>query len=105
MTTLDIPGLEERLEALKLAVPLPGDGKADVLTKPLDLWRTYLADTLSGLVECDHDVAFKAIQWPNNIYSGDLAVILPRLCPGSKAQDVAIDLLKKVCTLVCLSDL
>lgn len=96
MTTLDIPGLEERLASLDLNVPFHGLDTADVLTKPLDIWRIQLAKILGELVECNYETAYKAIQWPNNIYNGDLAVILPKLCQGRKAVEVAFDLLKKV---------
>jgi arginyl-tRNA synthetase len=100
MTTLDIPGLEERLASFELTVPLSEIEAADAVTKPLDLWRIPLATILADLVECSTEAAFKAIQWPNNIYNGDLAVILPKLCQSKKAADVAIDLLKQVCTLL-----
>ena len=97
MTTLDIAGLEKRLASLDLTVPLSEPDTANVLHKPLDLWRILLAEILGGLVECSHEAAYKAIQWPNNIYNGDLAVILPKLCQGKKANEVAIDLLSRVC--------
>lgn len=95
MTTLDIPGLEKCFESLTPAVSLSGFDAADVLTKPLDLWRIHLAKVLGDLVGCSHEAAYKAIHWPNNIYNGDLAVILPKLCPRIKAAEVAVDLMKK----------
>jgi hypothetical protein len=100
MTTLEISGLEKHLASLGLAEPLPGLDTADPLNKPLDLWRTQLAKVLGGLVECDPEDAYKAIQLPSNIYNGDLVVILPKLCQGKKAAEVAGDLLKQVRTWI-----
>jgi arginyl-tRNA synthetase len=96
MTTLDISGLGKHLASLGLVEPLSGPDTADILNKPLDLWRIQLANILSGLAGCDPEAAHKAIQWPNNVYNGDLTVILPKLCQGKKAADVAVDLLKQV---------
>jgi arginyl-tRNA synthetase len=69
---------------------------AEVLANPLDVYRTYLAQVLADVVGCDIDAAYKSIQWPNNIFNGDLSVILPKLRPGAKADEVAIELMKKV---------
>jgi len=90
--------LENALSALNLNVPMPGVNNAEVLANPLDVYRTYLAEVLAGAVDCDINVAYKSIQWPNNIFNGDLAVILPKLQPGAKAEEVAVGLMKKVRT-------
>jgi arginyl-tRNA synthetase len=99
MTTLDISELEKHLASLGLGGSLSGPDTADVLIKPLDFWRIQLANILGGLVGCDSDAAYKAVQWPNNVYNGDLAVVLPKLCQGKKAAEVAVDLLKQVHTI------
>ena len=90
--------LENVLSALNLNVPMPEVNNAEVLANPLDVYRTYLAEVLADAVGCDINVAHKSIQWPNNIFNGDLAVILPKLQPGTKAEEVAVGLMKKVRT-------
>jgi arginyl-tRNA synthetase len=90
--------LEQSLGSLDLSVPIPEVKNAEVLANPLDVYRTYLAQVLADAVGCDIDVAYKSIQWPNNIFNGDLAVILPKLRPGAKADEVAVELMKKVHT-------
>jgi arginyl-tRNA synthetase len=96
MSTLTTVDLESLLAALGLKTPIPQLPAADILSKPLDIARAYLADSLAEYVECDAQVAFKSIQWPNNIYNGDLAVILPKIKPGADADELAFDLMKKV---------
>ena len=96
MATRTIAGLEELLGRLGLKVPHPHSAGTDVLYNPLDIGRSYLADILSSLVEGDAVTAFSSIQWPNNIESGDLSVVLPRLRPGVKPNVIAFDFSKKV---------
>lgn len=88
--------LERCLSALNLASPLPNVATADMLANPLDLCRVHLAGILAKTLDCDIEAAYKSIQWPNNIFNGDLAVVLPKLRPGSKADVIATELLKKV---------
>ena len=92
--------LEQLLTSLSLNVPVPRVEAADVLTNPLDLFRVYLAKILAETAECDETEAYKSIQWPNNIFNGDLAVILPKLRPGAKADKLAVELLDKVLLLL-----
>ncbi|KAF2854871.1 Nucleotidylyl transferase [Plenodomus tracheiphilus IPT5] len=87
--------LEHALKVLNLTVPMPEVKAAKALTNPLDVFRTYLAETLAEIAGCDIEAAYKSIQWPNNIFNGDLAVILPKLRPGAKAEEVAVELMEK----------
>jgi hypothetical protein len=96
---LKMEALEQSLGSLDLNVPVPNVNDADVLANPLDVYRTYLAQVLADTIGCDMNVAYKSIQWPNNISGGDLAVILPKLRLGAKADEVTIELMKKVRTL------
>jgi hypothetical protein len=96
MSTLTTTDLETLLVALGLKTPIPYFPGVDVLNKPLDIARSYLADALSNCVECDPQIAYNSIQWPNNIYNGDLSVILPKLKPGADPDELAFDLMKKV---------
>jgi arginyl-tRNA synthetase len=96
MATLTTSGLEALFAELGLDVPIPHFESADMLSKPLDIGRSYIADILRSLVECDGTVAYKSIQWPSDIYSGDLAIILPKLKPGANLNELAFDITQKV---------
>jgi arginyl-tRNA synthetase len=103
MSTLTIPQLEVLLERLGLKVPLPHFEAADVLNKPLDIGRSYYADILISLInsdpeneKCDPKNAFNSIHSPGDVLNGDLAVVLPRLCHGSKADIIGPVLMEKV---------
>lgn len=96
MAELEIGKLEVALAALELSTPLPKFASADVLNQPLDIVRTYLADILSSLLDCNPSVAFSSIQLSNDPLHGDFTVVLPKLLPGSKAGELAADLIKKV---------
>jgi arginyl-tRNA synthetase len=103
MTTLTIARLEVLLEKLGLKVPIPHFEAADVLNKPLDICRSYYADILISLVnsdpeneKCDPKNAFNSIHSPGDVLIGDLAVVLPRLCHGSKATILGPALMEKV---------
>jgi arginyl-tRNA synthetase len=96
MSTFGTADLEKLLVALGLKTPIPHFQLAEVLDNPLDVARSYLADSLSACAECDPRITYNAIQWPNNIYNGDLSVILPKMKPGADPDELAFDLMKKV---------
>ena len=96
MTTQTISGLEALLSELGVETPIPQLPGADVLNKPLDIGKSYLAHILTSIVECDLATACNSIQLPNNIYSGDFSVILPKLSHGRDFSALAIDLIQKV---------
>ena len=75
-TTQTISGLEALLSGLGMKIPIPPLPAADVLNKPLDIGRSYLADILTSIVGCDLATACNSIQLPNNIYSGDFTINL-----------------------------
>ncbi|KAF1971521.1 Nucleotidylyl transferase [Bimuria novae-zelandiae CBS 107.79] len=95
MNAGDIAGLERALGGISLTTQIPHFHEADILHNPLDVCRSYLAELLCNLVGCEPDLAYRSIQWPNNIFNGDLTVTLPKLCPGVKPSELAPDLLKK----------
>lgn len=97
MATLTLHGLQILLEDLGLKVPLPQFSAAEVLAKPMDIGRAYLADILCSLVESNSDHAYGSIQWPGDIYNGDLAVVLPKLRHRADSEALAFDLMKRVC--------
>lgn len=96
MSTLEQAGLTQLLEGISISAPTLEGIEATVLSNPLDLCRTTLAELLSSIVDCDVQVAFKSIQWPNNIFNGDLSVTVPKLCPGRKPAEVSSQLVDKV---------
>jgi arginyl-tRNA synthetase len=100
MPTNTIADLEALLEELGLKTPIPHVPAADVLNKPLDIARCYLADIFSGITDSDAEATYSAIHWPNDIFKGDLAVILPRLVHGADANVLAFELMQKVTWLL-----
>lgn len=64
-------------------------------SNPLDVYRAHLEHTLVEHVGCEEEAASKSIQWPNNIFNGDLAVVLPRLRSGIKPDQLAVEVMEK----------
>jgi arginyl-tRNA synthetase len=96
MSTLTLTGLETLLGGLGLKTPIPSFPAADDLNKALDIGRSYFADILCSLVDCDPVIAYNSIQWPNDIFNGDLTVILPKLSQGADYETLGMDLMTKV---------
>jgi hypothetical protein len=71
MATVSLAGLETRLVDLGLG-PCPSFASADVLNRPLDIVRSYLAAHLQAL--CD-----ESIQPATRIGNRDLDIVLPKL--------------------------
>jgi arginyl-tRNA synthetase len=95
MATLTLNGLEATLSRLHLDA-LPVIEPTSPLDKPLDIARSYLAKILGEVASVGPDVAYNAIQWPNNVYNGDLVVILPKLSRGADPQEYASQIIPKV---------
>lgn len=104
MATLSINGLHSSLERLSLDTPLPSFPPADVLVRPLDIFRSYIAKIVAEVTGCDPALAYEAIQTTAAISMGDLAVILPRLKIKANAE-VAAELLAKVSSIFRLVEL
>ncbi|KAF2645757.1 Nucleotidylyl transferase [Massarina eburnea CBS 473.64] len=94
-TTYSLAELETVFAGLSVETPIPQYSDSDVLHNPLDLCRSYLADLLCKVAECKPATAYRSIQWPNNIFGGDLTVTLPKLRPGVKPNEFALDLMNK----------
>ncbi|KAF2112430.1 hypothetical protein BDV96DRAFT_602337 [Lophiotrema nucula] len=94
MATDFVPELENLLGTLSLSTPIPTFAGAASASSPLGLYRSYLADTLYSLVDCDREAAYNSIQSTVGAENGDFAVAVPRLCPGSKVDELAFDLMK-----------
>src|SRR5690242_1416490 len=98
MATVSIDGLQSFLADLGLQTPIPSFESANVRCKPLDIGRSYLAETLLGILENEEpSTVYKSIRWPNDIESGDFYVPVPRFVHNHEeaADDFAIDLMRK----------
>jgi arginyl-tRNA synthetase len=95
MTTLELSGLVTTLEGLGLG-PIPQFSESHVLNRPLDIGRSYLADILQNLTECDPNLGYKSIQVPNDIFTADLMVPLPKLSRGEYSQSFSDGLRQRV---------
>lgn len=98
MATLEPDGLVQLLEGLSVTTSSSDFTNVDVLANPLDVCRIILAEILSTIAGCDREDALRAIQWPNNIFNGDLSVTLPRLRPGCKPNELSSEIVDKVGT-------
>jgi arginyl-tRNA synthetase len=58
--------------------------------------RSYLADILCSLIDCDPITAYNSIQWPNDIFTADLTIHLPKLSYGADLTALAIHLMQRV---------
>jgi len=96
MTTLTITGLEALLRGLGLKIPIPHFPAADMLNKPLDIGRSYFADILGSIIDCDPITAYDFIQRPNDIFTSDLTVPLPKLSQGANPSALAEYIMKRV---------
>ena len=95
-----ITELQSRLSGLGLDPTFPEVPAADVLTKPLDIYRLHLARHLATTLGCDACAVYDAISPASDLSLSDLAVILPKLKPKDVAnvKALAIDIIKKVRT-------
>ncbi|KAI1459767.1 arginyl-tRNA synthetase [Annulohypoxylon moriforme] len=97
MATRSIEGLEALLRELDVGVPIPTFVKSDTLRKPIDIYRSYLADMASKTLGCDAGLAYEAIRNANYMKdNSDLTLILPKLkLGGSGSGDLAKEALMK----------
>lgn len=96
MTTLSIVGLEALLEELGLASPIPSF-QSNPLERPVDIYRAYLAETASAVLETDRVLTYEAVQSTNIKDNSDLALVIPKLkLKGSKPKELAKECLIKV---------
>ncbi|CAN8105429.1 unnamed protein product [Discula destructiva] len=88
MSTLSVQGLKAHLDKLGASsieaildnLHLPADfGR--ILSRPIDIYRVYLADILLTklAVDCAPIVAYESFQSTNNLTNGDLVLPVPRL--------------------------
>jgi arginyl-tRNA synthetase len=79
MSTLSLESLATLLAGLG-AGPIPENyTDAHVLSRPVDIYRTYAAEILIMLTGCEASVAYNAWQTPSTMSGGDLTLPVPRL--------------------------
>ena len=71
--------LEHLLGDMGLETPVPQCSGTDVLAKPIDIYRSYLASLVAGALNSSPSIIYEAIHSTTDISLGDLAVVLPRL--------------------------
>ena len=96
MTTLTVPDIEGLVKRVGLIIPIPEFSSSNVLSNPLDIGHSYIADIIRLQTQCDEDTAWNSIQWPNNIYNGDFAIILPKLGHHADSKSLAFNITQKV---------
>jgi arginyl-tRNA synthetase len=84
------------LSSPNLDALVSGCDDTKTLFQPLEVCRASLTKVLVDIARCSEEDAERSIQWPNNIFNGDLAVVLPRLRPGMKADKLAMEIMEKV---------
>lgn len=96
MASLSYEGLHQLLRRVGVDGKLPVYPSADIQNSPMDLYRSFLADTLVNLTGCGQQVAYDSIQWPGD--DADLMVVLPRLrLPKSDWNELGEQLKQQVC--------
>jgi hypothetical protein len=89
MSTLTQDGVKALLEKLGVVDSSRASLLPDYLTNPIGIYVPYLAGIVVQLTGCAPEVAYEALQWPNDL--GDLVVVLPRLrLQDIKPSDLAI---------------
>ena len=95
--TISIAALQQKLQALGADPSVLDHESADILTNPLDIYRSYLANDLTKILECGWQLIYDAIHWTNQLSNGDLILIVPKLrLKGAKPAEVTRELSGKV---------
>ncbi|KAI1411949.1 arginyl-tRNA synthetase [Hypoxylon sp. FL1857] len=90
MATRSLGGIEALLKELGVYTNMPPFTQSDILRKPIDIYRNYLANTASEVLDCNAGLAYEAVQSANIKDNSDLTLVLPKLKLGSaKPKDLA----------------
>jgi arginyl-tRNA synthetase len=102
MATRSSDGLHALLQGVGVENAVPSFLLADIQNSLMDVYLSYLAGILVQLTECEPQVAYESIQWPNDL--GDLVVVLPRLrLKDVKPSDLAVELKTKASVIFYFS--
>ncbi|GAB1309959.1 hypothetical protein MFIFM68171_00169 [Madurella fahalii] len=95
MSTLTLEGLASLLAGIG-AGPIPSvpeSSAAHLLSRPIDIYRAYLADIVEKISGCELTVAYDSLQTPTTLANGDLVLPVPRLrLKGKKPNEQSVDL-------------
>jgi arginyl-tRNA synthetase len=95
MGTLSINGLQALLGGVGAESPIPSFPSADIQNSPIDIYVSYLAKIIVQLTECEPQVAYDSILWPDDL--SDLVVVVPRLrLKDVNPHELAVELNRKV---------
>ncbi|KAI1137692.1 arginyl-tRNA synthetase [Hypoxylon sp. FL0543] len=96
MATCSVSGIEALLGEIGVGTPMPRFTQSDILRKPVDVYRNYLARTTSEVLSCNADLAYEAVQSANIKDNSDLTLVLPKLkLRSDKQKDLARELFAK----------
>ena len=96
MTTLTVKTLESLLTTIGIDTPIPMQESWDILNRPLDIPRAYLASSLQSLVPEHAANAHSCILAAPSIDGGDLCINLRRLDHKCDAEELGEQLLIQV---------
>lgn len=95
--TTTVAPLQKKLRTLGIDHSLPSYESGDILANPLDIYRSFMANELTKILDCDRQLIYNAIQWSNQLSNGDLILIVPKLgLKGAKLAEVTKELSSKV---------
>ncbi|KAI0836033.1 arginyl-tRNA synthetase [Hypoxylon sp. FL0890] len=90
MATCSVSGIEALLGELGVSTPIPRFTQSDILRKPIDIYRNYLAGRASEVLGCDAGLAYEAVQSANIKDNSDLTLVLPKIkLRSNKPKDLA----------------
>ncbi|KAI0116179.1 arginyl-tRNA synthetase [Hypoxylon sp. NC0597] len=90
MATCSVSGVEALLGELGVSGAVPPFPQSNILRKPIDVYRNYLANITSKVLDCDADLAYEAVQNANIRDNSDLTLVLPKLkLKSNKPKDLS----------------
>lgn len=94
--TVEMEALGQAFSSLGLDNSASSEAWRQNFTRPIEAYRMCLVKHLSETLDLEEEVVQKCVSWPNNIDNGDLTVVLPKLRPGVKANETAVEVIQKV---------
>lgn len=91
-------GLQANLKSLGIESSVSEHANSHLLQNPIDIYRSYLVDLLTPLIDAKSQLIYESLQWTNNLDYGDLVLVVPKLrLKGIKPADYVLKLESKVC--------
>jgi len=85
------------LPSLGISQPLPHLPDTNPQSNPVDIFRCYLAEILSGVTGVDVKIIYPALAWTQTLDKGDLVLAVPALrIKGKKPDQLAAEWAEKV---------